>query len=243
MADSVQKKFKNGKIFKISKYLPEIVYGGNDGIVTTFAVVSGFIGAGAESNIVGSGTVVILFGLANLFADGASMGLGNFLSERSSHDSILAKQHQISSQVEKKTSQIVAKTKKSLKSRGLEKQEIETTMTVLINNPQLWREYLLNVEYNLSSVEEENPAINAVYTFLSFVVFGFIPLIPLIFLEPSQRVGIYSVLGAFIALLLLGILRWKLAGRNALRNILEILLVGSVASGIAFLVGFLFRLG
>ena len=68
-------------------YLREIVYGGNDGIVTTFAVVAGFAGASAGGQISGLGfAAVLLFGLANLFADGASMSLGNFLSIRSEQD-------------------------------------------------------------------------------------------------------------------------------------------------------------
>lgn len=69
------------------KYLREIVYGGNDGIVTTFAVVAGF--AGAQRDPTSSAIPifsVLLFGLANLFADGLSMGLGSFLSLRAQQD-------------------------------------------------------------------------------------------------------------------------------------------------------------
>jgi vacuolar iron transporter family protein len=70
-----------------STYLKEIVYGGNDGIVTTFAVVAGFAGAQSDTNVATySFLTVLLFGIANLFADGASMGLGNFLSLRSEQD-------------------------------------------------------------------------------------------------------------------------------------------------------------
>jgi VIT1/CCC1 family predicted Fe2+/Mn2+ transporter len=70
-----------------STYLREIVYGGSDGIVTTFAVVAGF--AGAQQNPMSSAVpvfAVVLFGLANLAADGLSMGLGSFLSLRAQQD-------------------------------------------------------------------------------------------------------------------------------------------------------------
>lgn len=59
------------------KLLRAAVYGSNDGIVTTFAVVAGVAGAGLSHN------VVIVLGLANMFADGLSMGLSDFLGERS----------------------------------------------------------------------------------------------------------------------------------------------------------------
>ena len=66
--------------------LRQIVYGGNDGIVTTFAIVAGFAGAGADGVMQIGGIAVILFGLANLFADATAMGLGEFLSSRSERD-------------------------------------------------------------------------------------------------------------------------------------------------------------
>src|SRR3989344_4274781 len=62
---------------KEGQYLADFVYGANDGIVTTFAVVAGAVGAGFPT------VVIIILGLANLVADGLSMGLSNFLSLRS----------------------------------------------------------------------------------------------------------------------------------------------------------------
>jgi VIT1/CCC1 family predicted Fe2+/Mn2+ transporter len=58
-------------------YLGDLVYGANDGLVTTFTVVSGVAGAGLSSN------VVVILGLVNLVADGFSMGASSFLSIRS----------------------------------------------------------------------------------------------------------------------------------------------------------------
>ncbi|MFC3478546.1 VIT1/CCC1 transporter family protein [Halobacterium litoreum] len=62
------------------EYLAEVVYGANDGIVTTFAVVAGAAGAVLEPR------VVVILGVANLFADGFSMGMSNYLSRRSELD-------------------------------------------------------------------------------------------------------------------------------------------------------------
>jgi len=57
--------------------LRAVVYGANDGIVTTFAVVAGVAGAGLSANI------ILILGIANMIADGISMALGDFLGERS----------------------------------------------------------------------------------------------------------------------------------------------------------------
>jgi vacuolar iron transporter family protein len=64
----------------IRHYLPDLVYGANDGIITTFAVVSGVVGADLSERI------IVILGFANLLADGFSMGASNFLSRRSYAD-------------------------------------------------------------------------------------------------------------------------------------------------------------
>lgn len=66
-------------------YVRELIYGANDGLITTFAVVAGVAGGGLSL------PVVLIIGAANLFADGLSMGVGNYLSIRS-HESVLATQ-------------------------------------------------------------------------------------------------------------------------------------------------------
>jgi len=67
-------------------YIRDIIYGANDGIITTFAVVAGVAGGAL------SPTAVLIVGTANLVADGLSMGVGNYLSIRS-HESARAAQN------------------------------------------------------------------------------------------------------------------------------------------------------
>ena len=63
---------------KINKeYIKPAVLGASDGIVTTFAVVAGVVGAGLATEI------IIVLGIANMFADGFSMAVGDYLGERS----------------------------------------------------------------------------------------------------------------------------------------------------------------
>jgi len=65
------------QLSKEKRYLPEFVYGGIDGAITTFAVVAGAIGASLSSGI------VLILGMANLLADGFSMAVSNYLSTKS----------------------------------------------------------------------------------------------------------------------------------------------------------------
>lgn len=67
-------------------YIRELIYGANDGIITTFAVVAGVAGGGLSL------PVVLIIGAANLFADGLSMAAGNYLSIRA-YESVLETQN------------------------------------------------------------------------------------------------------------------------------------------------------
>lgn len=62
------------------RFLPQFVYGGIDGIITTFAIIAGVVGAQL------SVTVILVLGFANLLADGFSMAVSSYLSSESEHE-------------------------------------------------------------------------------------------------------------------------------------------------------------
>lgn len=72
-----------GLVPTVRHYIRDLVYGANDGIITTFAVVAGVAGGGVASHI------VLIVGAANLAADGLSMGVGNYLAINA-HEGALA---------------------------------------------------------------------------------------------------------------------------------------------------------
>jgi VIT1/CCC1 family predicted Fe2+/Mn2+ transporter len=72
-----------GAVAVARHYIRDLVYGANDGIITTFAVVAGVTG-GSLSHL-----AVLVVGVANLAADGVAMGVGNLIAIRS-HESALA---------------------------------------------------------------------------------------------------------------------------------------------------------
>lgn len=65
-------------------YIRDMVYGANDGIVTTFAVVAGVRGADLNT------ATILILGFANLAADGLSMAAGNYLGIKSEQATKLA---------------------------------------------------------------------------------------------------------------------------------------------------------
>ena len=225
-----------------SSYLQEIVYGGTDGIVTTFAVVAGFNGAiGGITNINLPILIVVLFGCANLFADGVSMALGNFLSVRANKDVYKVEKAKELHEIVNSPDMEKAETKHILISKGFSEKQALTLTAIYSKNKNYWLEFMMKDELKLPNPEDENPYLTGLATFLAFVSFGSIPLGAYLFPNLLGNRFLLSILSTFGALLILGLLRFKVTKEHPLRSIGEVVLLGSTSSLVAYFIGTLFR--
>ncbi len=229
------------RIDKVSEFLKEIVYGGNDGIVTTFAIVAGFAGAGAEGAATIGTVAVLLFGLANLLADATAMGLGAFLSSRSERDVYMANRARELHEIEHNSEFERTETIEILMERGVSEADANAFADLYLRNPELMADFMMQYELGMSDPREDNPAMNGLMTFLSFIVFGAIPLVPYFLLVPTETTFWLSVAATAGALVLLGLLRWYVTRESLWRSVGETVLVGGVCAIIAFGVGLAFR--
>jgi len=225
-------------------YFKEVIYGGIDGIITTFAVVAGFSGAAlsTETTTQLSFVVVLLFGLANLFADGVSMGLGNFLSVRSDQDLYRAARRKEAYEVVNDQEGELEETVTILMQKGYAEDDANAMAQLYMKNHEHWVDFMMNEELQMPDPRGDNPVLTGFATFASFLFFGLIPLIPFVFAGEADpgTIFVYSIIGTGIALLLLGLLKWRIVGSALWKSLLEVVLLGSAAALIAFFVGSLF---
>ncbi len=229
------------EISPFSTYLKEIVYGGNDGIVTTFAVVAGFAGANMSSNSSLGFLTVLLFGLANLAADATSMGLGNFLSIRSEQDRYKEQRSKEEYEVEHSFELEKAETIHLLERKGFSTADANELVKIFSKNKEYWIDFMMQYELEMSDPMNENPVFNALATFTAFITFGGIPLLPYIFFPNHPNAFIFAAISTFAALAGLGLLRFKVTKDSLFRSVGEIVLVGGISAIIAYTVGILFR--
>jgi VIT1/CCC1 family predicted Fe2+/Mn2+ transporter len=227
-----------------SAYFKEVIYGGIDGIITTFAVVAGFAGAALSSENTTQLTfmVVLLFGLANLFADAASMGLGNFLSVRSEKDLYLAKRNREQSVLSTQPMQEMEKTVRIMQEKGFSSEDAAQLAAIYHKNQEYWLDFKMIHEHGASDPRGENEVFTGLATFLSFMTFGSVPLLPFIFEESGdpQQAFLLSILGTATALILLGLLKWRVIGGALSASLLEVVTVGGTAAVLAYFVGTFF---
>lgn len=224
----------------ISGYLKEIVYGGSDGIVTTFAVVAGFAGAqsGALSNY--PVLIVLILGLANLFADAFSMGVGNVLSILADRDVYNTQKDKELHEIKNNREDELAETIFILKKQGFSDEDANKMANLYSKNENYWAEFMMRYELEMPSTENDNPLYKGIATICSFIFFGFIPLVPYVILINENKF-LTSIIFAFFALVLLGVLRWKVTTQTLIRAVGEIVILGGIAAVIAYFVGTLFK--
>jgi vacuolar iron transporter family protein len=228
----------------LGSHLKDIVYGGVDGIVTTFAVVAGFSGAALSDSttIQLTSVVMLLFGLANLFADGVSMGLGNFLSIRSDQSLYASIRKKEEYEMLHNGDVEAEETITILMEKGFVESEARTIAELYRKNPNYWVDFMMNNELRIPDPRGEHPIYSGIATFLSFICFGVVPLFPFIFMDalnPKTLFHISSV-GTLLALVLLGCFKAEVIGGKTVNSIFETVIVGGTAALAAYFVGTLF---
>lgn len=216
----------------LATYIHDVVYGGNDGIVTTFAVVAGTMGAGLPHY------VVIILGVANLLADGTSMGTGSFLSAKSRMDNYERLRKEELDEIEEIPDIEREEIRQIFKSKGFKGEELECVVKTLTANNEIWADTMMLEEHGLSKETADKPFLHAISTFCSFVVFGSIPLLP--FLLQTARENRFMVAGisALIALLILGFTRSSVTRERIFRGPIEVVGVGTLGAVVAYFIGF-----
>lgn len=229
------------RIGAVQEYLKQIVYGGNDGIVTTFAIVAGFAGAGAEGAATIGGLAVLLFGIANLLADATAMGLGEFLSARSAQDVYNAASARERSEIAQDPARESAEVQELLAARGVTADDAAQMAALLGRNPDLMVDFVMRYQVGLADPSDSSAAMNGLATFGAFIALGSVPLLPYFLMEPTVTTFYLSVFATFSALVGLGLLRWWATNESLRRCVGETVLVGGICAVVAFSVGLMFR--
>jgi len=218
------------------KYIGQAVYGASDGIVTTFAAISGIAGASLNPKI------AVIVGLANLFADGLSMAIGDYLSEKSEREYIRAEKERELWEVEKMPEAEKLEVKEIYKRKGLSGEKLDNLVDAITSNKEIWVDTMLHEELGLFE-DDTNPLKSAIVTFLSFVIAGFMPLIAYVFASQgsflAQNQFLLSCVITGMTLFFVGALRQIVTGVKWYKGGLEMLLVGGLSAAVAYMIGWL----
>ncbi len=213
--------------------LGDFVLGGVDGVVTTFAVVAG--SAGGQLSL----AAVLILGLANLVADGFSMGVSNYLGTRSRQQEVMRARADEAWQIDVDPEGERAEIREVFARKGFAGETLDQIVETITRDREVWIDTMMAEELKLSEVSAR-PLRAGLVTFAAFSLCGIVPLTPFVLgagdLDGMFQLSLILSAGTFFAL---GVGKGAVLGLPRLRSGVQTLAIGSVAAGLAYAVGML----
>jgi VIT1/CCC1 family predicted Fe2+/Mn2+ transporter len=213
-------------------YLRDWIYGGIDGSVTTFAIVSGVVGAQL------SPLTILILGFANLFADGFSMAASNFLGTKAELDDWHRLEAIESRHIDLAPEGEREEIKQIFQLKGFQGEDLRRMVDLVTSDRERWIQTMLTEEYGLPR-EVRSPWIAAVSTFTAFLACGLVPLLPYL-LGVRQSLGVSMIMTGTV-FFAIGSAKSKWSTASWWQSGLTTLLVGAIAASLAYATGLLFR--
>ena len=207
----------------------EVVFGAQDGILSTVALVTSVAVA------LDSQTAVLVAGLAAA-AGTISMATGAYLGSRAEQDVQRAEIAREAQEIEEKPAEELAELVVIYQREGRSFEEARRMADEIAEDKELWLRTLVEKELGISPDETSNPMKDAAAMGLSFLLAASVPIIPHILLTGTAAISV-SVAGALVALFVLGSLKGRLVQKSPILQGLEILGIGAVSAAIGFALG------
>ena len=208
----------------------EVVFGAQDGILSTVALVTSVAVA------LDSQTAVLVAGLAAAAAGTISMATGAYLGSRAEQDVQRAEIAREAQEIEEKPAEELAELVVIYQREGRSFEEARRMADEIAEDKELWLRTLVEKELGISPDETSNPMKGAAAMGLSFLLAASVPIIPHILLTGTAAISV-SVAGALVALFVLGSLKGRLVQKSPILQGLELLGIGAVSAAIGFALG------
>jgi VIT1/CCC1 family predicted Fe2+/Mn2+ transporter len=218
------------RIARLSR-VRELVFGSLDGLIVPLGVVSGVAGG------VGDSRAVIVAGIAEAFAGALSMGAGEFIAGRAEaqvHQTEVRKElDEMEQAPEFEKRELVA----IYENDGVAHEDAQLIVETMSKYPRAYQISMVGKELGIATLELETVRIPEALTIgLSYLVGSIFPLIAYFFF-PVPIALPFSLVLTFLALVIVGVIKGKLASMNLVVSIVEIVVVGSVSAGGGYVLG------
>ena len=210
--------------------LREVVFGAQDGILSTVALVTSVAVA------IGDGATILVAGLAAALAGMISMATGAYLGSRAEQDVQRAEIAREARELEENPAEEFAELVVILQREGRSFEEANTLASEIAQDKEAWLRTLVEKELGISSEETTSPVKDALVMGVSFVVAAAIPIVPYLFMEGPRAIAV-SIAGALVGLFVLGMGKGRLVSKSPLLQGLEILVIGVFSAAIGFALG------
>ena len=215
---------------RLLEAIRELVFGLEDGLVSTMGAVAG-IAAGTDN-----GRIVILSGLVIIAVEALSMAAGSYLSNKSHRQMLEKRIDDERREIEEKPEEEAEELRVMYRQRGFDEAEIACLVKRITADKELWLEEMMAKELRIGANDLEEPSSRALVMGFAYVIGGAVPLLPYLLL-PVRPALLVSVGATVLTLFAVGFIKGRFAGIDRWKSAWEMVLVASSAAVIAYLIG------
>jgi VIT1/CCC1 family predicted Fe2+/Mn2+ transporter len=210
----------------------ELVFGVQDGILTTLGIVTG-VGEAA-----GKHWFVIISGLLGLISGALSMGVGEYLGSKSEREVVRAAIDLERSEMEAHPEDEFAEQVAYYKLKGFSAEEAHTIVRRLAQNPEIYLYEMMRDEFGVDPRMAESASLRGPLAMAgSFTIGAALPIIPYLTPLNGRTTLITSLLLAIVGLFGIGFYAGRLSERNPWRKGLEIVMFGAAVFVLSWIAG------
>lgn len=213
------------------KAIREIVFGINDGLVTTLCFVMAITKSFEQTKI------LLLAALAESLAGAISMFFGAYISTKSEKEFFQREIERENYEIKNMPEREIAEIYEIYGNLGFEKQEINMLVNRIKKDKKLFLRFMLKEELGISSENLGNPLKAAITMGISFMVGAFAPLLPYLIFANRLLALKFCLLISLIAIFIIGGLRTLVTNKGFFKSALEMTIVATIASIIGYLGG------
>ena len=210
--------------------LREVVFGAQDGLLSTVALVTG-VAVAVENQ-----TTVLVAGLAAALPGMLSMATGAFLGSRAEQDVQRSEIEREAQELEDNPAEELAELVVLYQREGKTYQEARRLADEISQDKDLWLRTLVEKELGISPDDTTNPLKDALTMGVAFILGAIVPIMPHFFLEGGPAITI-SIASALTGLFILGVGKGRLVQRSPFLQGMEILIIGAISSAVGFGLG------
>jgi DNA damage-binding protein 1 len=220
--------------------LKPVIFGGLDGILTSFAIVAGAAGGKLDP------TVVLILGFSNIFADACAMGVGEFLSSKAENEWILSERKREEWELENFPEGELAEMVEIYENKGMSHEDAVSVIQTMAKYKDFFVDVMMAQELELQVPEEDHvheSLREGFVMFCSFAAFGAMPLlgyvvIPTLFPDLGPEVLFTSACTITgVVLFFLGSIKSFFSHQHWFQAGIETLLLGGACATIAYTIG------
>ncbi|MFQ5851602.1 MAG: VIT1/CCC1 transporter family protein [Candidatus Binatia bacterium] len=211
----------------------EVIFGVNDGLVTTIGFLAGVTSSISESRY------ILLAGVAEIVAGAVSMSIGGYLATKSQreffHSEIEREKWEIEKMPEKEAQEI----RDIYRKMGFSGVEQDMIVKRVMSDKELLLRFMKREELGLIDEHLDEPSKVALTMGLSFLGGSLPPILPYFFMSTPNYAILVAILFSVLFLFLAGVAKTRLTKVNPVRSGLEMTLLGVMASGVGYGIGWL----